>query len=98
MAFVIVKGLQRTALFFISLLGVGEGGGAEPCRQRNKRRCCCTTLIPTQSPRLNVSADTFHKQDTEDETHRSTIHQHQLVFCNCKLFYTPSTELTLPGL
>ena len=37
MAFVIVKGLQRTALFFISLLGVGEGGGAEPYRQANKR-------------------------------------------------------------
>lgn len=32
-AFVIVKGLQRTALFFISLLGVGEGGGAEPYGQ-----------------------------------------------------------------
>ena len=29
---VIVKGLHRTALFFISLLGVGEGGGAEPYR------------------------------------------------------------------
>lgn len=49
MAFVIVKGLHRTALFFISLLGVGEGGGADPCTQANKRtRCCCTTLISTQ--------------------------------------------------
>lgn len=34
MAFVIVSGLQRTALFFISLFGVGEGGGAEPYRGR----------------------------------------------------------------
>lgn len=38
MAFVIVKGLQRTALFFISLLGVGEGGGAEPYRQANTKK------------------------------------------------------------
>lgn len=33
MAFVIVRGLQRTALFFISLFGVGEGGGADPCKK-----------------------------------------------------------------
>lgn len=37
MAFVIVSGLQRTALFFISLFGVGEGGGAEPYRGRETR-------------------------------------------------------------
>lgn len=42
MAFVIVKGLQRTALFFISLLGVGEGGGAEPYREANKRERAVT--------------------------------------------------------
>lgn len=37
MAFVIVSGLQRTALFFISLLGVGEGGGAEPYTEAKRR-------------------------------------------------------------
>lgn len=91
MAFVIVKGLHRTALFFISLLGVGEGGGADPCRQTNENTLLLL-YIDFNTKFFNLKRQSILSMHKILKRKLTALSSTMFSFFNCKLFCILATS------